>query len=107
MCWVIYKLVLTKFPLKLFKFLMKLFLGISNQVSIMASKVSIEKYNDVDLLIDISNDIYRLKTGAIKENYYLIILKDCYLYVQICANVRISFKTERKSNEHSYEDQYI
>ena len=67
--------------MKLFLTLLKV--GISNQVSIMSSKVSIEKYNDVDLLVDTSNDIYRLKTGTIKENLYLIVPKDCDLHLQI------------------------
>ena len=76
------KLVLTKFPIILFKFRTKLFLtllkvGISNQISIiMASKVNIERCKDVDLPIDTSNDIYRLKTGSSKENHYLVIPKD-------------------------------
>ena len=78
---------LTKFPIILFKFQMKLFLmllkvGISNQIPIiMASKVSIEKCNDVNLLIHTSNHIYRLKTGTRKENHYLVIPKDCNTYV--------------------------
>ena len=96
---------LTKFPIRLIKFQMKLFLtllkvGISNQVPIiMASKVSIEKCNDVDVPIDTSNDIYRLKTGTSKENHYLFIPKDCNIYVQMPENERISFKTIRKINE--------
>ena len=61
-------------------------MDISNQVSIMASKVSIEKCNDVDLPIDISNDKFRLKTGSSKVNNYLIIPKDCHLYVQMHEN---------------------
>ena len=56
-----------KIPHTLFKFRTKLFLtllkvDISNQISIiMASKVNIEKCNNVDLPIDTSNYIYRLK----------------------------------------------
>ena len=65
----------------------------------MASKVSIKKCNDVDLPIDTSNDIYRLKTGTSKENHYLVVTKDCNIYVQIHENERISFKTIRKINE--------
>ena len=72
---------------------------ISNQVSIVASKVSIEKIKDVDPPVDTSNDIYRLKTGTIKENHYSIIQKDCHLYLQMHENERISFKTIRKLNE--------
>ena len=100
--WAINKLVLTKFPITLYKFQTKLFLtllnvGISSQISInMASKVSIKKYNDVDLPIDTLNDIYRLKTGTRKENHYLVIPKDCNIYVQMHENERISFKTTRK-----------
>ena len=94
----------TKFPITLFKFQMKLFLtllkvAISNEVSIMALKVSIEKCNHVDLPIDTSNDIYRLKIGTRKENDYLVIPKDCQVYVQMHENERISFKTIRKINE--------
>ena len=105
MCWVINKLVLTKFPGTLLKFQMKLFLtllkvGISNEVPIiMASKVIIEKCNDLDVPIDTSNEIYRLKTGSRKENHYLVIPKDCNIYVQMHENERISFKTIRKVNE--------
>ena len=93
---------LIKFPITLFKFWMKLFLtllkvGISNQIPItMASKVSIEKCNDVDVPIDTSNDIYRLKTGTSEENHYLVIPKDCNIYVQMHENERILFKTIRK-----------
>ena len=82
------KLVLTKFPITLLKFQTKLFLtllkvGISNQVPIlMASKVIIEKCNDLDLPIDTSNEIYRLKA----ENHYLVIPKDCSIYVQMHEN---------------------
>ena len=65
----------------------------------MASKVRIEKCNDVDLPIDTSNHIYRLKTGTSKKNQYLVILKDCNMYVQMHDNQRISFKTIRKINE--------
>ena len=61
--------------MKLFLTLLKV--GISNQISIiMASKVNIERCKDVDLPIDTSNDIYRLKTGSSKENHYLVIPKD-------------------------------
>ena len=65
----------------------------------MASKVNIEKCNDVDVPIDTSNDIYRLKTGSSKENHYLVIPKDCNIYVQMHENERISFKTIRKISE--------
>ena len=67
----------------------------------MASNVRIEKYNDVDLPVDTPNHIYRLKTGTIKENNYLIIPVECYLYGQMHENERISFKTKRKSNEQN------
>ena len=57
-------------------------LGISNQTSIiMASKVSIKKCNDVDILVNTSNDIYRLKTRSSNDNHYLVIPKDCTIYV--------------------------
>ena len=87
-------------------------MGISNQVSIMASKVSIKKCKDVQLPVDTSNDIYKLKTGFIKENHYLIVPKDCDIYLQMHENETISFKTIRKVNKtrhsyDSYEDQYI
>ena len=91
-CWAI-KIVLTKFPITLFKFQTKLFLthlkvGISNQISIiMASKVSIKKCNDVDLPIDTSSDIYRLKTGTRKENHYLVIPKDL-IFMCKCMKIR-------------------
>ena len=104
-CWAIRKLVLTKFPITLLKFWMKLFLtllkvAISNQIPIiMASKVSIEKCNGVDVTIDTLYDIYRLKRGTSKENRYLVIPKDCNIYVQMHENERISFKTIRKINE--------
>ena len=65
----------------------------------MASKVSIEKCNDVDLPIDTANDIYRLKTGTRKEIHYLVTPKDCNIYVQMHENERILFKTLRKMNE--------
>ena len=61
----------------------------------MALRVSltrIEKCNDVDT----SNDIYKLKTGSIKENHYLLVLKDCDIYVQKQENETVSFKTIRK-----------
>ena len=51
----------------------------------MASRVSfigIKKGKGVDLLVDTSNDIYKIKTGFIKENHYLITLKDCDIYLQ-------------------------
>ena len=101
-CWAINKLVLTKFPVTLLKFQTKLFLtlskvGISNEVPIlMASKVIIEKCNDLDVPIDTSNEIYRLKTRTRKENHYLVIPKDCNIYVQIHKNERISFRMIRK-----------
>ena len=63
----------------------------------MATKVSfirIEKCKDVP--VDTSNDIYKLKTGSIKENHYLIVLKDCDIYVQKQENETVSFKTIRK-----------
>ena len=103
-CWAINKLVLTKFSITLLKFQTKLFLtllkvGISNQVPIlMASKVIIKKCNDLDLPIDTSNEIYRLKTGTTKENYYLVIPKDCNMYVQMHESQKISFRTIRKVN---------
>ena len=106
-CWAINKLVLTKFPITLLKFRMKLFLtllkvGISNKVPIlMASKVIIEKCNDLDVPIDTSNEIYRLKTGTMKENHYLVIPKDCNIYVQMLENERISFRMIRKVNEQN------
>ena len=67
----------------------------------MASKVSIEKCNDhdVDIPVNTSNDIYRLKTRSNKDNHYLVIPKDCTIYVQMLENERISFKTIRKINE--------
>ena len=105
-CCAINELVLTKFPITLLKFWMKLFLtllklSISNQVPIlMASKVIIEKCNDLDLPIDTSNEIYRLKTGTRKENHYLVIPKDCNIYVQMHKNQKVSFRTVRKVNEH-------
>ena len=84
--------------MKLFLTLLKV--GISNQVPIlMASKVIIEKYNDLDLPIDTSNDIYRLKTGTRKENHYLVIPKDCNIYVQMHENQKVSFRTIRKVNK--------
>ena len=58
-------------------------MGISNQVPIiMVSKVIIEKCNDLDVPIDTLNEICRLKTGNRKENHYLVIPKDCNIYVQ-------------------------
>ena len=75
-------------------------MGISNEVPIiMASKVIIKKCNDLDIPIDTSNEMYSLKTGTRKENHYLIIPKDCNIYVQKHENERISFKTIRKVNE--------
>ena len=65
----------------------------------MASKVVIKKCNDFDVPIDTSNEIYRLKTETSKENQYLVIPKDCNIYVQMHENERISFKTIRKINE--------
>ena len=65
----------------------------------MASKVSIEKCNDVDILVNTLNDIYRLKTRSSKDNHYLVIPEDCIIYVQILENERISFKTIRKISE--------
>ena len=69
----------------------------------MASKVSIEKCNDhdVDIPVNTSNDIYRLKTRSSKDNHYLVIPKDSSIYVQMLENERISFKTVRKiNNQH-------
>ena len=65
----------------------------------MASKVSIKKCNDVDLPIDTLYDIYRLKAGTRKENHYLVIPKDCNIYMQKHENERILFKAIRKINE--------
>ena len=65
----------------------------------MVSIVSIEKCSDVDVPVDTWNDIYRLKTGSSKDNHYLVIPKDCNIYVQMHENERISFKTLRKINE--------
>ena len=65
----------------------------------MASKVCIKKSNHIDLPIDTSNDIYRLKTETSKENHYLVIPIDCHVYVQMHENERISFKTARKIDE--------
>ena len=65
----------------------------------MASKVSIEKCNDVDLPIDTLYDIYRLKEGTRKENHYSVTPKDCNIYVQKHENERILFKAIRKINE--------
>ena len=67
----------------------------------MASKVAIEKCNDHDVNIPVNtlNDIYRLKTTSSKDNHYLVIPKDCTIYVQMLENERISFKTIRKVNE--------
>ena len=62
----------------------------------MASKLIIEKCNDLDVPTNTSNEIYRLKTGTRKENHYLVIPKDCNIYVQMHENERISFKTIRK-----------
>ena len=106
-CWVINKLVLTKFPITLFKFwTTKLFLtllkmGISNQIANHNGfkKVCIEKCNDIDLPKDTLNYIYRLKTGTRKEHHYLVIHKDCNIYVQMHENEGVSFKAIRKINE--------
>ena len=65
----------------------------------MASKVIIKKCNDVDIPLNTLNDIYRLKTISSKDNHYLVIPKDCTIYVQLLANEKISFKTVRKINE--------
>ena len=65
----------------------------------MVSKVNIKKCNDVDIPVNISNDIYRLKTRSGKDNHYLVIPKDCTIYVQMLESERISFKTIRKINE--------
>ena len=67
----------------------------------MASKVTIKKCNDhdVNILVNTSNDIYRVKTRSSKDNHYLVISKDCTIYVKMLENERISFKTERKMNE--------
>ena len=84
--------------MKLFLTLLKV--GISNEVPILlASKVIIKKCNDLDLPIDTSNEIYRLKIGTRKENHYLVIPKDCNIYVQMHENQRISFRMKRKVNE--------
>ena len=67
----------------------------------MASKVTIEKCNDcdVDIQVNTLDDIYQLKTRSSKDNHYLVIPKDCTIYVQILENDRISFKNVRKMNE--------
>ena len=67
----------------------------------MASKVTIEKCNDHDANIPVntSNDVYRLKTRSSKDNHYLVIPKDCTIYVKMLENERISFKTVRKMNK--------
>ena len=65
----------------------------------MSSKVIIKKCNDLDLPIDTSNEIYRLNTGTRKENHYLVIPKDCNIYVQMDENQKVSFRTIRKVNE--------
>ena len=67
----------------------------------MASKVSIKKCNDhdVDIPVNTSNDIYRLKTRYSKDNHYLFIPKYSSIYVQMLENERISFKTVRKIND--------
>ena len=84
--------------MKLFLTLLKV--GISNEVPIlMASKVILEKCNDLDLPIDTSNEIYRQNTGTRKENHYLVIPKDCNIYVQKHENERMLLKTIRKINE--------
>ena len=64
----------------------------------MASKVTIKKCNDHDVNIPVhtSNDIYRLKTRSSKDNHYLVIFKDCTIYVKMLENERILFKTVRK-----------
>ena len=61
----------------------------------MASKVIIEKCNELDVPTDTSNEIYGPKTGTRKENHYL----DCNIYVPMHENERISFKIIRKVNE--------
>ena len=65
---------------------------------LMSSKVIIKKYNDLDLLIDTSNEFYRLNIGTGKQNHYLVIPKDCN-YVQMDENQKISFRPVRKVNE--------
>ena len=67
----------------------------------MASKVTIEKCNDHDVNIPVntSNDIYRLRTRSSKDNHCLVIPEDCTIYVQMLENERISFKTIRKMNK--------
>ena len=67
----------------------------------MSSKVTIKKCNehDVDIPLSTLNDIYRLKTRSSKDNHYLVILKDCTIYVQMLDNERKSFKPVRKINE--------
>ena len=70
----------------------------------MASRISfigIKKCKDVDLPVDTSNDIYKLKRGFIKENHYLIVLKDCDIYLQMQGNETISFKTISEDNEQN------
>ena len=62
-------------------------------------KVNIEKCNDVDVPVDTLDDIYRLKTGSSKNNHYLVIPKDCNIYVQMHENESISFKPIRKINK--------
>ena len=51
----------------------------------MTSKVTIKKCNDHDVNIPVntSNDIYRLKTRSSKDNHYLVIPKDCTFYVKM------------------------
>ena len=74
-------------------------MGISNQVLIMATRVTfirIEKCKDVDLPVDTSNDIYKLKTGSIKENH-LIVSKDCDIYVQKSGKWDSLIQNDKKS----------
>ena len=52
-----------------------------------------------DVPVDSSNDFYRLKTGSIKENHYLIVPKDCGIYVQKQENEAVTFKTIKKVHE--------
>ena len=59
------------------------------------SFIRIKKCKDVDT----SHDIYKLKTGSIKENHYLIVPKHCDIYVQKQECETVSFKTIRKVNE--------
>ena len=63
----------------------------------MASKVVLEKCNDLDLPIDTSKEIYRLNTGTSKENHYLVIPKDCNIYLQMHENQKNIIQNHKKS----------